>query len=205
MQGRLGIDFCLKAILFTCILSQILRGQNGLAKDETVRTLKPVAELSAPKGLANPTAEVKLPKGMWTGYQRSFIGDFTEMTGDETVLRQEIYDIADHGVTILSKQSITIKGKVQVSENATKMIFTEEERPEPKGKDTVGAVTKDSDRKFKVGDEEITADQLTESVVNGEVAYRSWTSKKLPAGAVLLTEDSRGKCIVRLTAYGRGK
>ena len=121
------------------------------------------------------------------------------------VTRTEIYDVAEHAVTQVTKTT-TMSGKDTVKfEFAAKIYFTEADFPMPKGPEVIKALTKPSERTFKVGEEEIAADQVTESIVGDKVRNRSWTSKKLPVGAVLLVEDGDGKAIVRLTAYGRGK
>jgi len=73
-----------------------------------------------------------------------------------------------------------------------------------KGPDVIKAVTKPSDRKFKVGDEDDCRGSDHGSVVGDQVRHRKLDIKKTPLGRVLV-EDAEGKVIVRLTAYGRGK
>jgi hypothetical protein len=123
----------------------------------------------------------------------------------ESTIRMELFDKADHAVTIVNTTTIAVGDKVIPNRSVVKMYFTEADLPDPKLPKGYSSETKPADRKFMINGKEVVADQVIESFMNGKLQFRSWTSMSLPLSGTLLVEDGDGKEVSRLIEFGRGK
>src|SRR5262249_36791555 len=116
-----------------------------------------------------------------------------------------VVDLADHAVLQVYDVTLTLGDKETRTVTAMTMLFTEDEKPKPQDEEKKKYTTrqKPDKRTFKVGKQEITSDTLTETYEDGKPYSRSWTSKKIRAP--LQSEDAKGKVLMRLVEYKRGR
>jgi hypothetical protein len=165
---------------------------------------KSAQQLNIPQGLAEPPSEMKVPRSGWDGASAFRVGDFTESQTGPLWMRQEVYDVADHAVVLVSETRFKLVDKDVRTKTATKMLYTEPDTPaNPAAGER--SETKATNRKVKVGDEELVTDQLTEVSTDGKISIRIWRSSKVPLGGIVLTEDGEGKVGTQLLRYARGK
>jgi hypothetical protein len=163
------------------------------------RTLKPAGELKIPAGLEEPPSEMKAAKSGWEYIAQAQVGDYAELEMNGTRFRTEIFDIAD--MAIVQINDFTAQAGEKPTRTVTKMLFTEPEL-DPNSEYYVKFEKKPSNRKFTIGGKEYQADTVTEGYKDGILVSKTWTSKRVPLGSLLM-EDGEGKVTSRLISFGR--
>jgi hypothetical protein len=133
-------------------------------------------------------------------------------------VRQEIFDLADHAAVQVTASVVTAAGMEFRTRMAVKLLYTEPEaRPDveleikpgpvtdPAATNRVRVETRPANRKFQVGGQEVIADKVVESYVDGMLTQKTWLSTQVPLGGVVLIEEPDGKVPMKLINFSRGQ
>jgi hypothetical protein len=162
---------------------------------------KPVDQLRVPEGFTGQVEEAKLPVQTWEKYRTYPIGTFVDYQLPSGQLHREVFDLADHGMMIKTRFSVTSTGFTREDLGATRLLFTGQTGMWPLPAGATGVMLGESPRVVKVGEKEITADMLFEAK-EGDKVKKIWTSQAVPLGGILVVEDADGMVLEKLVDFG---
>lgn len=142
---------------------------------------------------------MKMATSAWDYMAFAQVGDTAELEMNGMRTRVEIFDIADKAA--MQIMDMTTQPGEKPMRIVTRLLFTEPEL-DPRSAYYVKFEKKPSNRKFTVGGKEYQADTVTEGYQDGKLVSKTWTSKQVPIGSLLM-EDGTGKVTSRLISFER--